>query len=166
MGRKKIGLAILAFLLLGYGVGQIVPYSRLPSLSSVIASVSGGPTQKSNGQPANTVNTAVPYNYVLSQYTQNQAAADSKYTGKTLYISGLVGDVQKNQNGRYYSCVAPAVTCPEDYLSYINGLTIWYWQNGSVASSVPIGRTFIAECSVGGLQNGNLVLNNCIVANG
>lgn len=133
----------------------------VPTTTSIASSV----IASSVGNPVN----AISASSLFSAYGTNQASADAQYTGKTFDITGAVSSVE-NLNGSYASCINQRVSTYDcEYLQEFGGYIIWYWQSQS-AAKVPVGcnfnnpascTNFVAQCTVGGFQNSNLILNNC-----
>jgi hypothetical protein len=115
--------------------------------------------------PVNTQQSPLDANQLAHSYLQNQAQEDSQYTGKTAYISGSVGNVEKDQSGSYVSCVdvdsASIYGCGLEQDTAITRFINWNWKDSTAAAKVPFQTSFIAECQIGGLSNLNLILNNC-----
>ena len=128
----------------------------------------------------------VPVVSIYGAYVLNQAAGDSEYGGKVLYIQGVSSTVEKDGSGNYVSicplgssssCVSP-VSC----LLSTCGTVLYVWQNQGAASQVPLpGTNIVVRCAVSGIQyitnssgtvdgfqvfaTSVLVLNNCAVVN-
>jgi hypothetical protein len=81
-------------------------------------------------------------------------------------VDGTVPDVEQNTNGGYLSC-APVVDtspagCEYEQLGWTD-YVVWNWANQEAASKVPSETLLVAQCTVSGLQSGNLILNGCSV---
>jgi tRNA_anti-like len=116
--------------------------------------------------PPSTINSpklAFGINQLASSYFQNEAEADSKYSGKLAYINGSVANVEKGDNGNYVSCISVNSTQSGCKVVKIDNTEwiIWNWENPSSATQVPLQKSFLAECKIYGLLNGTLILNAC-----
>lgn len=160
MGKGTLVLALVLALVIGYGAGQLVPYSNLAHDFSGASTT----TTSANGCASGPQAVALA---ILTQYEQNAANADSAYNGKTLCVEGAVYSVQQ-VNGGYESCVNTKSSTPEgDCGSVTNGGWIVYeWASQATAQRVYATTSnppaFVALYSVS-LQNQNLILGNCIV---
>jgi hypothetical protein len=117
-----------------------------------------GPT---NSVSSTTSSVAVACDYsstpqsVLSDFKANQAAANSKWLGKTICFEDFVESVQQNSAGNYVSCMwydgtgfQPQSGC-NDSLNTFDGWIIYNWASAKVAASVPTGgQNFSGSCEV------------------
>ena len=160
-----IGLLILIIIIAGviyFSANSInwsavkIPNIQMPNLGS------------QSSPPINSASDPISVSVMLQDYSQNQAQADSEYTGKLVYLSGSVANVE-TYNGNYASCVGiqdfEETGCVTMQESAFSGWAIWNWASQSAASDVSVNSQFIAKCKVGGFANGDLTLNSCTVVN-
>ena len=115
----------------------------------------------------NTNDSAISPGALMYMYSLNSSTASKEYSGKLAYFNGIVANVEQGPNG-YESCVALdsiggylVSGCAQAGAS--GGWIIWNWNDQMPVSSVPIGSNFIAECTIGGVTSGNLLLDSCSI---
>lgn len=130
--------------------------SSVTSDSSTIATVGESGTDAGEGSQT-TTGSGVS---LFIAYRQNQTLADAEYGGRAFVLTGAVNDIGTNHNGTYYAC---SIECQR--IEITGGQIIWYWSNQGTAAEVPVGSdtSFTARCTVGGLRNGDLVLDDCAI---
>jgi hypothetical protein len=155
------------------------------SLTTTATSTVGGPTIaqppiknittsviKVTAKP-NATCASVPASSVYQAYQKNITAANLQYGGKTMCLSGEIVGVNNFENGAHESCTAqePEVawlyrnSCvtesgvpPNNLASYI----VWFWNGTAAQMGVMNGpSSVVANCTVGGLLQGNLILKGC-----
>lgn len=109
---------------------------------------------------------------VYEAYESNMTAATSQYGGRSMCLSGEIYSVSKFENGSYESCTAqePEVVylygndCvtesgipPNDLASYI----VWFWAGSAAYEGLGEPASMVANCTVDGLDDGNLFLTGC-----
>lgn len=155
IGKAGVVVFVIVFLVIGIYAGESGVLQRF---GQYLSSGSNSNAQIGTTSSTNTPITPVSVTTIYNTYASNEAAGDSEYTGKTIYVSGSSGNVQQDQSGDYVS------------VGYPNVLFIWTSQ--AVASVVPTNSTaFIARCSVSGYQtpdsapkvDGLLYLSNVLV---
>lgn len=179
MGKATIAVALIVVLLIGYYAGQPGNLTKLENyVSSGAKHLSGGSSSINNGNPlvsSSTVSTtsthvggysATPVETIWGAYDSNAASGAAEYGGRTMLVDGSVDDVEQASGGGYQSCIL-ASSDGSVYgcqLAQIEGGDIiWNWASQAAAAKVPFGITIVATCMVAGLQQGNLVLNDCTI---
>ena len=125
------------------------------------------PTQ-SSPRPINSFQNPISPLSLIDSYALNETIATSEYSGRIAYLTALVGNVEPSPSGSYDSCVQSSSL--GQYLVYGcqstggGGWIIWNWENQTVAQSVPTSSNFIAECTIVGYEDANLILDTCLVA--
>jgi len=157
--RRKVALAFVVIVVIG-GVGYLA-YNQGVMISSPEAQLA-----------SSSALTHVAALAIFNSYQTNAALADSEYQGKSFYILGEVGDVE-SQNGNYRSCImassmnGPVSVTGCGYTQAVGGYVVWNWKNQSAAAAlgqITTNLKLAAVCVVGGFQNGNLILKECVVS--
>ncbi len=183
MGKATIAVALVVVLLIGYYAGQPGNLTRLEnyvssgakhlssgssSVQSLVPSATSSATTSTTSAASTRVGgySATPVQNIWDAYTSNTAAADAQYGGKTMLVDGSVDDVEQASGGGYQSCIyatSEGVEYGCEYLAVMGGYIVWNWANQAAAAKVPFGTTIVAQCTIGGLQSGNLILNGCTI---
>jgi hypothetical protein len=168
-GASGAVAAVLILVLVIVGAGA---YAYNEGYLPIGPSQNTSPSGPSNDQVTPTTTTdhiggysATPVDNIYNAYFSNAASAGLQYGGKTILVDGEIGNVEQDQNGNYESCVmAPSVSvlvtgC--QIASIEGGFVIWTWASQQAAAKVPLDTLIVAQCTVAGLQNSNLVLTGC-----
>jgi hypothetical protein len=120
---------------------------------------------------------SVPASSVYQAYQKNITAASIQYGGKTMCLSGNIGSVSNFQSGVHMSCTAqdPDIeylfgdnTCSGSVVPYNNlaSYVEWFWNGTAGQMGLDSGpSSVVGNCTVDGLQDGNLVLRGCYMVN-
>jgi hypothetical protein len=156
-----------------------------PTLTNTVTTTTGGDgppviqppirniTRTMTGVNANATCASVPASSVYQAYQKNITAANLRYGGKTMCLSGEIVGVTNFESGVHESCTAqePEVAflygngCatdsgvpPNDLASYI----VWFWNGTAGQMGVENGpSSVVGNCTVSGLLDGNLILKGC-----
>ena len=140
--------------------------------ASVMTSIGDIIVSPPNGAPVPVNRPSSPYAVmtIYSMYKANPALAATQYSGKFAYVSGVVANLELDSDGHYESCVNMASSSGMNLaygcssMPYPNEFVRWTWVNQTAASKVPTYSSFVAECTIAGLDpRGTLQFSGCSI---
>jgi hypothetical protein len=169
--KAGVAVVVIFLILVGYGIGQFVPYqnstkdiahitNQLLGALSDISSLGTNSHSTTNSSCGNLSPVSVVS--IFETYSNNAASGDAQYTGKTICVISASGAVTTNSNGAYVSYCPNGFeieTSSSGYQYIVNDFchaiypadVILVWQSQSIASQIPTdGSSFTAKCTVSG----------------
>jgi hypothetical protein len=146
--KALLGIVVFAFVVL-FVIGIVIS-NNSPSSSHATDSVTTSPPATSDGPSALPVSAL----QLFSDYQANEVAADQKYKGKALLVSGYISSINKDFTDSVYLVLAT----PNEFMGVHADLR---GDEESKAVGLAKGQPVNVQCTGGGMVIGSPILKDC-----
>jgi hypothetical protein len=135
---------------------MLILFVGLPVFAGVVSGISGGTKSSTASKAAPSINyTSYDLKGMIAEYDANQIAADAKFKGYNVKLSGYVGNISKDILGDAYITVNPVADA-----NYY-GTHVQCYMEESEATKTGNGRPVTVGGKVKGMSLGIIGVEDC-----